>query len=73
MGVDMILRANHTRRRVNLVDTIQKHDVQHHQREDDIWPIEGVVKYVRKYVGYEQGVFDAEVVQSTNVDMLQII
>ena len=41
---------------VDLVDAVQKHDVQPHQREDDIRPIEGVVKYVRKSVGYEQGV-----------------
>ncbi|XP_022934535.1 uncharacterized protein LOC111441681 [Cucurbita moschata] len=53
--------------RVDLVDAVQKHDVQHYQREDDIGPIEGVVKYVRKFVRYGQGVFDAEVVQSTNV------
>ena len=53
--------------RVDLVDAVQKHDVQHHQREDDIGPIDGVVKYVRKSVGSEQGVFDADVVQSTNV------
>ena len=39
-----------------MVDAVQKHDVQPHQREDDIRPIEGVVKYVRKSIGYEQGV-----------------
>ena len=53
--------------RVDLVDAVQKHDVQHHQRENEIGPIKGAVKYARKFVDYEQGVFDAEVVQSTNV------
>ena len=45
-----------SRLRVDLVDAVQKHDVQHHQREDDIGPIEGVVEYVRKFVGYEEDV-----------------
>ena len=53
--------------RADPVDAIQKHDVQHYQGEDNVRPVEGAVKYVRKTVGYEQGVFDAEIVQSTNV------
>ena len=45
-----------SRLRVDLVDAVQKHGVQHHQREDDIRRMKCVVKYVRKSVGYEQGV-----------------
>ena len=36
--------------RVDLVDAVKKRGVQHHQGEDDIRPIEGVVEYVRKIV-----------------------
>ena len=53
--------------RVNLVDAIQKRGVKHHQGEDNIKSVEGAVEYVQKTAGYEQGVFDAEIVQSTDV------
>ena len=52
---------------VDPVDAIQKRGVQHHQGEDNVRSVEGAVEYVRNTVGYEQGVFDAEIVQSTNV------
>ena len=38
--------------RVDLVD-VKKRGVQHHQGEDDVGPIEGVIEYVRKIIGYE--------------------
>ena len=53
--------------RADPVDAIQKRGVQHHQREDNVRFVEGPVEYVRKTVGYEQGVFDAEIVQSIDV------
>ena len=34
---------------------------------DNVRSNEGTVEYVRKTVGYEQGVFDAKIVQSTDV------
>ena len=40
---------------------------QHHQGEDNVRSVEGAVEYVRKTVSYEQGVFDVEIVQSTDV------
>ena len=49
------------------VDTIKKRGVQYHQVEDNVRSVERAVEYVRKTVGYEQGVFDAEIVQSTDV------
>ena len=48
--------------RADTVDAIQKRGVQHHQGEDNVRSVEGAVEYVRKIVGYEQGVFDAEIV-----------
>ena len=53
--------------RVDPVDTIQKRGVQYHQGEDNFRSVEGAVEYVRKTVGYEQGVFDVKIVQFTNV------
>ena len=53
--------------RVDPIDAIQKRGVQHHQGEDNVRSVEGAVEYVRKTVGYEQGVFDAKIVQSTDV------
>ena len=53
--------------RVDLIDAVQKRGVQHHQGEDNVISVEAVVGYVRETVDYEQGVFDAEIVQSTDV------
>ena len=53
--------------RVDPIDAVKKRGVQHHQGENDVRPIEGIVEYVRKTVSYEQSVFDVEVVRSTNV------
>ena len=47
------------------VDAIQKRGVQHYQGEDNVRSVEDAVEYVRKIVGYEQGVFDAEIVTSS--------
>ena len=46
------------------VDAIQKRGVQHYQGEDNVRSVEDAVEYVQKIVGYEQGVFDAEIVMS---------
>ena len=53
--------------RVDLIDVVQKCDVQHHQGENNVRSVKGAVKYERETIGYEQGVFDAKTVQSTNV------
>ena len=53
--------------RVDPVDTVQKRGILYHQGEDNIRSAEGVVEYIQKIVDYEQGVFDAEIVQSKNV------
>ena len=53
--------------RVDPIDVVQERDIHHDQGEDNVRSVEGVVKYVRKTVGYEQGVFDTEIVQSINV------
>ena len=53
--------------RVNSINTVQKRGVQHHRGEDNVRSVGGAVEYVRKFVGYAQSVFDAEIVQSTNV------
>ena len=48
----------------DLVDAIQKRGVQHYQGEDNVRSVEDAVEYVRKIVGHEHGVFDAEIVMS---------
>ena len=53
--------------RADPIYAIQKRDVQHHQGEDNVRSVEGTVEYVQKTVGYKQCVFDAKIVQSTDV------
>ena len=43
---------------VDPIGALQKYGVQYYQEEDNVISVEGVVKYVRKIVGYEQGIFD---------------
>ena len=48
--------------RVDPIDVVQKRGVQHHQGENKVRFVEGVVEYVQETVGYEQGVFDVKAV-----------
>ena len=61
---------------IDLIVIGHSRSIQHNQGKENVKSIEGTVKYVRKIVDYEQGVFDAKVVQSSNVwkvDLLRII
>ena len=47
--------------RVDLIDTVQKHDVQHRQGEDNVESVGDTIEYVRKTIGYGQCIFDAKI------------
>ena len=53
--------------KVDLVDVVKKRGIQHHQGEDNVLFVERIVKYVWKLVNYEQDIFNAEIVQFTNI------
>ena len=60
-----------TNLRVDPVNAIQKHGVQHHHGEDNVKSVEGAVEYVRKIVDHEYE--DCSIYKCLKFDLLLII
>ena len=58
--------------RADPVDAIQKRGFQHHQEEDNVRSVEDAVEYVRKTIGYEQGVSVVDHINEFNMFVSQL-